>query len=190
MIASEVVHFNVNLHSHFNVYSSVQVIMMLCRGPAPVDPGTSKRGRRRMTHPVHLGVSGWQGWGLFASSLSDTVSLFVWHMLHPETRVERVRGFGDWDGAGILQKKDLLKPEQVSLPSCWKPGSRHLYFGKNNHNEKHCWAHFNWQTHSGGQWAAPGVGAKPCDNPSESPELTLVHLSPHKNSCSTILLFR
>ena len=145
---------------------------------------------RQMTHPVHLGVSGWQGWGLFASSLSDTVSLFVWHMLHPETRVERVRGFGDWDGAGILHKKDLLKPEQVSLPSCWKPGSRHLYFGKNNHNEKHCWAHFNWQTHSGGQWAAPGVGVKPCDNPSESPELTLVHLSPHKNSCPTIFLFR
>ena len=32
---------------------------------------------------------------MFASSLSDTVSLFVWHMLHPETRVERVRGFGE-----------------------------------------------------------------------------------------------
>lgn len=29
MIASEVVHFNVNLHIHFILYSSVQVIMML-----------------------------------------------------------------------------------------------------------------------------------------------------------------
>ena len=71
--------------------------------------------------PVHLGVSGWQGCSLFTFSPRDTVSLFVCHTLHPETQVERVRGFGDWDGAGILHKKDLLNQSRCH---CHPAGSQ------------------------------------------------------------------